>query len=67
VIGVGIGVVVAFWAGRFIKPLLYDVKPGDPVVFVLVASTLLVVAGAASLLPALRASRVDPNEALRSD
>src|SRR5439155_26374047 len=66
-IGVGIGAVAAFWAGKRVKPLLFDVSPRDPAVFALVALTLLAVAVAASWVPALRASRVDPNVALRSE
>jgi ABC-type antimicrobial peptide transport system permease subunit len=67
VAGVAIGVVVALWAGRWVKPLLFQVSANDPSVFVVVATTLLVVAVAASWIPALRASRVDPNVALRTD
>jgi predicted permease len=67
VVGVGIGVIVALWAGRWVKALLFDVSANDPFVFVIVAVTLLVVATAASWIPALRASRVDPNVALRTD
>ncbi|MDB4875011.1 MAG: permease [Gemmatimonadetes bacterium] len=66
-VGVAIGTVAAVWAGRFVKPLLFDVSPNDPVVFALVAGLLILVATAASWIPALRASRVDPNQALRSD
>jgi putative ABC transport system permease protein len=66
-IGVTIGAVIAFWAGRFVKPLLFGVSPRDPLVFVFVAGLLVLVAVAASWIPALRASRVDPNVALRSD
>jgi putative ABC transport system permease protein len=65
--GVAIGVIVALWAGRWVKPLLFNVSANDPSVFALVALTLLVVAVAASWIPALRASRVDPNVALRTD
>ena len=66
-VGVGIGAAAAFWAGKFVKPLLFDVSARDPVIFVLVAALLVVVAVAASWVPALRASRVDPSEALRAD
>lgn len=66
-VGVAIGVVVAFVAGRWVKPLLFNVSPKDPLVFGLVATMLVVVAVAASWIPALRASRVDPNVALRSE
>jgi len=65
--GVAIGVVVALWAGRWVKPLLFNVSAKDPSVFAVVSVTLVIVAIAASWIPALRASRVDPNVALRTD
>jgi putative ABC transport system permease protein len=65
--GVVLGAAVALWAGRFIKPLLFDESPADPVVFATVAASLLAVAIVASLIPALRATRADPVRALRSD
>ena len=66
-VGVTVGLVVALWAGKFVQPLLFSVSPRDPSVFVLVATTLVGVAIAASWIPARRASRVDPNVVLRSD
>ena len=66
-IGVTIGVVVALWAGKWAKPLLFDVSPRDPVVFGIVTVTLVIVAAAASWVPALRASKVEANVALRSE
>ena len=69
VVGAGVagGLIVAFWASKFVEPLLFRVSPKDPSVFALVATTLLGVAIAASWMPARRASRVDPNVVLRSD
>jgi len=55
------------WAGKFVAPLLFSVSPRDPSVFVVVATTLIGVAIAASWMPARRAARVDPNVVLRSD
>ena len=66
-IGVVLGVGAAFYAGKWVKPLLFNVSPKDPWVFVLVAVALVAVALAASWIPAMRASRVDANVALRSD
>ena len=63
--GVVIGGGIALGVGRWLAPLLFDVSPRDPTVFVAVALTLLLVAVAASWLPALRASRVEPTKALR--
>jgi predicted permease len=65
--GIALGVVVALWSGRFVAPLLFEVSPSDPLVLAGVAIALGAAALAASLVPALRASRVDPNIALRAD
>ncbi len=67
VVGVAIGTVIALWAGRWVEPLLFAQKARDPMVFGVVATLLLVVAAAAALRPAVRATRVDPTVALRSD
>ena len=50
-----------------VEPLLFDVSPRDPVVFTIVAGTLVVVAAVASWVPARRASKVDANVALRAE
>lgn len=65
--GVLIGSAIALWAGHLIEPLLFEESPRDPLVFVAVAATLLFVAALASLIPALRATRVDPVQALRAE
>jgi ABC-type antimicrobial peptide transport system permease subunit len=65
--GVGIGAVVALVAGRFVAPLLFRISPKDPGIFASVAVTLLLTAAIASLVPAWRATRVDPNVALRTE
>jgi ABC-type antimicrobial peptide transport system permease subunit len=65
--GVAIGTLGALGAGRWIAPLLFDVSPKDPTVYAGVVSTLIAVALAASWVPAMRASRVDPSTALRAD
>lgn len=67
VIGLAIGLGLALAGGRFIEPLLFQVAPDDPVVLGIVGATLLSVAGAAALVPALRGVRVDPVEALRAE
>ncbi len=66
-LGVVIGGAVALWAGRWVAPLLYEVKPTDPWVFALAVVILLAAATLASLIPAMRAARVDPSVALRSE
>jgi predicted permease len=64
-IGSAAGILGALALGRAIAALLYGVKPTDPLVLLGVVAILLAVAAAASFVPALRASRVDPMEALR--
>ena len=66
-IGVAVGIVLALTGGRLIAALLYGVAPRDPGALGAVAGVLLVVAAIASALPAWRASRADPMEALRAD
>ena len=65
--GVGLGAVIALLAGGAVAPLLFEVSPRDPVVFGVVVVALGVVAGLASAIPAWRATRIDPNRALRSE
>jgi putative ABC transport system permease protein len=65
--GVAAGLALAFGATRLMQALLYGVGPLDLVTFAAVPAILLVVAVAASYLPAARAARVSPLLALRSD
>jgi predicted permease len=65
--GVAIGVLIAFLSTRVLESLLYGVKPADPVVFASTAALLLTVTALAALLPAVRASRVSPAEAMRNE
>jgi putative ABC transport system permease protein len=67
VAGVAIGAVAAFFATRALERLVFGVSTSDPLVFGFVALVLTAVAAAAAAIPALRASRVDPIEALRSE
>jgi putative ABC transport system permease protein len=66
-IGVVIGLGGAFLLTRLMTKLLFGVTPTDPSTFVVVALILLAVAFLACYLPARRASRVDPLDALRFD
>ena len=66
-LGLLVGLAGTLAAGRVVKKLLYDVSPTDPVTLLAVAVLLLLVALVASYVPALRATRVDPMLALRSD
>ena len=66
-IGLGIGAVCSVGAGFLIASQLYNVSKTDPAVFSLVALALLAASLAACWLPARRATRVNPIEALRSE
>ena len=65
--GVIIGVALAAWAAQLMRGLLYDIRPGDPGTFIVVALLLSAVAVLASFVPAWRASRVDPVVVLKGE
>lgn len=60
-----VGLALALYATRFLREQVYGVSATDPVTFAIVPLVLLAVALVANLVPALRATRVDPLEALR--
>jgi predicted permease len=64
-VGLSIGLTGAFTATSFVSSLFYGVSGTDPVTVVSVSMLLLLVAALASWLPARRAARIDPMEALR--
>jgi predicted permease len=66
-LGIAAGLAIALAATPEIAPLLYQVSPADPVSIAGAALFLIVVAVLASLIPALRATRVDPIRALRQE
>jgi putative ABC transport system permease protein len=65
--GVAIGLIVALFTTRLLESLLFEIEPSDPVTLTGVSGILLLIAVLASLLPARRAARTDPSEALRAD
>jgi putative ABC transport system permease protein len=66
-IGIGVGILGALGVTQFIKTLLYNVTPSDPLSFAIVAVFLSIVAAIASYVPARRALAVDPIIALRNE
>ncbi len=66
-VGILLGAGIALIVGRWVQPLLFAVSPRDPAVFAVVAVVLLAIAALASFIPARRAGRVDPLQALRTE
>ncbi len=66
-LGLGLGLAGAFVAARLLRQMVFETSVYDPAVFVFVPLVLALVAAAACLLPARRATRVDPSVALRSE
>jgi ABC-type antimicrobial peptide transport system permease subunit len=64
-IGTGIGVAASIGATRLLQSLLFEVNPNDPLVLLVTALVLMLVALAASLGPTRRAARIDPVETIR--
>jgi ABC-type antimicrobial peptide transport system permease subunit len=67
VIGVGVGLVLAFFASQMVSGFVVGVSPHDPAIFITVPLILAAVMLAACWLPAARASRIDPTIALRQE
>jgi ABC-type antimicrobial peptide transport system permease subunit len=65
--GVVLGVLVALWGATWMEGLMFQQEPRDPLIYGVVAGILLLVAVVAAVAPALRATRIDPNAALRLD
>jgi putative ABC transport system permease protein len=64
-IGLAVGAAGALAMGHVLSSLIYEVRPTDPITFLVVAALLAAVALVASIVPAYRATRVDPMVALR--
>jgi predicted permease len=65
--GCGIGVVLALFVTKLMRSILFQVDPLDPVVLVLAAVSIFLLALLASLVPARRAAAIEPMQALRAE
>lgn len=65
--GIAAGLVLAIFAARLLKDLIWGVPATDPVTFAVVAALLVVVAAVSSMIPALRLLRLDPAVTLRDE
>jgi ABC-type antimicrobial peptide transport system permease subunit len=66
-IGVALGAAAALATARLLQSFLWGVTPADPLTFATVIATLLAVAAAASIVPALTVLRLDPAVTLRAE
>jgi putative ABC transport system permease protein len=66
-VGIAIGVAGGFAVSRLMQQALFDVNPANPLFYLAVSATLLLVAACASWFPARRATRIDPVRALRME
>jgi ABC-type antimicrobial peptide transport system permease subunit len=66
-LGVAIGYTVALGLGRVVSSLIFGVRPTDPLTFATVASLLVAVGVLATIMPAYRATRVEPVRTLRDE
>jgi putative ABC transport system permease protein len=60
VLGLVVGIAAALASGRILASLLFNVRATDPLVIVAISAVVLVIGALACLLPALRATRIDP-------
>jgi predicted permease len=67
VVGIGVGLIAAFWLGHYVRNQLYGITPADPWTIVGAAIALVLVAALAALVPARRAAQISPMAALRQD
>jgi predicted permease len=66
-LGIGLGLIGAYFVSRLMQQTLFEVNPADPVIYLAVAGMLLLIAECASWFPARRATRIDPVIALRGE
>jgi putative ABC transport system permease protein len=66
-LGLGIGTAAALAVTRLLESLLFEVRPTDPATYAAIAAVMLAAGALAGAIPARRASKIDPIEALRTD
>ena len=66
-VGLAIGIALALGAGQLMASLLFGVSPFDPLTLAAVLTSFVLVSTVASLMPAVRAGRVDPVHVLKSE
>ena len=66
-VGVGFGVIAALALTRFVRSMIFGIEPNDPASIAIAVAAMILVAIAATAVPARRASRVDPIIALRTE
>ena len=66
-LGCAAGLGLGLWLSHFISAMLYGVSTLDPATYAFVICLILLVAACASLMPAIRASRVEPVQVLREE
>jgi len=66
-LGLGIGSAAALAATRLLESLLFEVRPTDPVTYAGIAAVMIAAGALAGAIPARKASKIDPIEALRTD
>ena len=66
-IGLAVGIPAAMLLGQYVSSQLYGIKPHDPLIATSTTVLLALVSAAAGLIPAHRASRIDPILALRTE
>ena len=66
-VGIGLGIARRFAVSRLMEQVLFEVDAADPLIYLVVSATLLLVAEFASWFPARRATRIDPVVALRME
>jgi ABC-type lipoprotein release transport system permease subunit len=66
-VGLALGVATAYAGGRIVASSVFEMRASDPGILMIAAATAATIAAAATMIPALKASRIDPVRVLRSE